>query len=280
MNIHSKIYSLFMKTIFITGAASGLGKATALLFAQRGWRVLATMRTLEADAELAAFPTVTQLALDVTNPGEIKQVVVQVTAEQGVDVVFNNAGYILAGPLEGASDQQLLNQLATNFLGPVRITQAFLPHFRQQGSGLFLNTTSMSALIPDPFLAIYGALKAGLEQWSFAMKYELSKFNLRMKTVVPGVVKTGIARSADIAHSDPYAPYFDRVLGFLSSPEHLTSGSTAEQVAEVVYEAATDGKDQVRYLAGADAQARAGQLQELGIEAIQQAVDHLFFGQK
>lgn len=266
-----------MKTILITGAASGLGKATALLFARRGWHVIATMRTLETDAELAALPNVTQLALDVTDAQQLSQVVAQVTTEGGVDVLFNNAGYILAGPLEGVSDQQLLGQITTNLLAPILITQAFLPHFRQRSSGLIINTTSMSALIPDPFLSVYVAAKAGLEQWSHSMRYELNKFGIQIKTIVPGFIKTGLAKSADVAQSEPYAPYFNQVLGLFSNPEFIAAGATPEQIAAVVFEAATDGKDQVRYLAGADAQLRVAELQRVGIEALQKATDQQVF---
>lgn len=269
-----------MKTILITGAASGLGKATALLFAQRDWHVIATMRTLKTDAELAAFPNITSLALDITDAEQISQVVAQVTTEGGVDVVFNNAGYILAGPLEGVSDQQLLGQITTNLLAPIRITQAFLPYFRQRGSGLIINTTSLSALIPDPFLSVYVAAKAGLEQWSHSMRFELDKFGIQIKTIVPGFIKTNLANSADIAQSEPYAPYFNQFLGLFSNPEFVNAGATPEQIAEVVFEAATDGKDQVRYLAGPDAQSKVAELQRVGIEALQKATDQQIFAQE
>ncbi len=279
MNIHSKLVNSLMKTILITGAASGLGKATAILFAQRGWHVLATMRAPETDANLAAFPNLTRLTLDVTDPAQIAQVVAQVTAGGGLDVLFNNAGYILVGPLEGVSEQQLLGQINTNLMAPIRITQAFLPHFRQRGSGTIINTTSLSALIPDPFFSVYVAAKAGLEQWSHAMRHELKRFNIAIKTIVPGVMRTGLAKSAAIAASEPYAPYFDQLLSALSRPEFMAAGATPESIAEVVFQAATDGKDQVRYVAGTDAQHRVAELDQVGIEALQQAIDRHVFTQ-
>src|SRR3989454_5036349 len=112
------------KTIFITGSSSGLGRAAAKLFALRGWKVIATMRNPDIEKELTIIPGVTLMALDTTDPQQIQSVAEQVVASDGVDVVFNNAGYGLAGPLEGLSDEQVLRMVDTNMLGPIRTTKA------------------------------------------------------------------------------------------------------------------------------------------------------------
>src|SRR5689334_5014164 len=112
------------KTIFITGASSGLGKAVALLFADRGWNVVATMRNPAVASDLAAKSNITVLPLDVTNADQISETVQQVVALGRVDVVLNNAGYGMFGPFEGASDEDLRRQLDTNLLGVMRVTQA------------------------------------------------------------------------------------------------------------------------------------------------------------
>src|SRR5215470_13258909 len=125
-----------MQTIFITGASSGLGRAAAKLFASRGWKVIATMRTPDKEAELAKLRGVVLLALDTTNQQQIESVVAKVVSLGGVDVVFNNAGYGLAGPLEGLSDEQMVRMVNTNMLGPIRTTKAFIPHFREKRAGL------------------------------------------------------------------------------------------------------------------------------------------------
>ncbi len=155
-----------MKTIFITGASSGLGKATAKLFASNGWNVIATMRDPEKQTELSKIENITLLPLNVSDPEQIKTTAVKALLLTDVDVVFNNAGYILAGPLEGTTDEQLMRQINTNLLGVIRVTQAFIPHFREKKSGLFITTTSLNALIPEPFMSVYRATKAGLEGWS------------------------------------------------------------------------------------------------------------------
>ncbi len=136
------------KAIFITGSSSGLGRATAKLFAAKGWKVIASMRDPKKEKELGNISGVTLMALDVTDPHEIESVAEQVVASGGVDVVFNNAGYGLAGPLEGLTDDQILRMVNTNMLGAIRTTKAFTPHFREKRAGLFINTTSIGGL-PD-----------------------------------------------------------------------------------------------------------------------------------
>jgi NAD(P)-dependent dehydrogenase (short-subunit alcohol dehydrogenase family) len=126
------------KTIFITGASAGIGKATAKLFAQKGWNVIATMRKPENERELNLINNVTLLPLDVTNIEQIRETVHQALALGDIDVVFNNAGYALLGVLEAMTDEQIVMQMETNFFGVVRVTQAFIPYFREKGAGLFI----------------------------------------------------------------------------------------------------------------------------------------------
>ncbi len=111
------------------------------------------------------------------------------------------------------------------------------------------------------------------------MRHELKRFNIAIKTIVPGVMRTGLAKSAAIAASEPYAPYFDQVLSALSRPEFMAAGATPESIAEVVFQAATDGNDQVRYVAGIDAQHRVAELDQVGIEALQETIDRHVFPQ-
>src|SRR5215467_6258929 len=128
---------LSAKTIFITGASSGLERAAARLFASRGWKVVATMRNPDKETELAKLPGVVLLALDTTNPKQVEGVVAKAISLGGVDVVFNNAGYGMAGHHEGLTDEQMLRMVNTNLMGAIRITKAFVPHFRVAKSGLF-----------------------------------------------------------------------------------------------------------------------------------------------
>jgi NADP-dependent 3-hydroxy acid dehydrogenase YdfG len=156
------------KTIFITGSSSGLGRATAKLFAVKEWKVIASMRNPDKEKELAKTSGVTLMALDITEPQQIERVVQEVVGSGGVNVVFNNAGYSLAGALEGLTDEQILRMVNTNMLGAIRTTKAFIPYFRQKRAGLFINTTSIGGLMTVPFNSIYHATKWALEGWSEA----------------------------------------------------------------------------------------------------------------
>ena len=118
-----------MSTIFITGASSGLGRATAKLFASKGWKVIASMRDPKKEKELGNLSGIQLMSLDVTDPHEIESVAEQVAESGGVDVVFNNAGYGLAGALEGLTDEQILRLVNTNMLGTIRTTKAFIFSF-------------------------------------------------------------------------------------------------------------------------------------------------------
>lgn len=268
------------KTIFITGASTGLGHATAVLFAQRGWNVIATMRNPADAGELSTLENVTVLPLDVTEPEQIKATAAKALELADVDVLFNNAGYGLAGPLEGASDEQLTRQLDTNLLGVMRVTQAFIPHFREKKSGVIVTTTSIGGLVTFPFNSVYHATKWALEGWSESLAYELNPFGILVKTVAPGGIRTDFAgRSIVVTQHDAYAEAVQKTYARFSDPERRLGGSSAEQIAEVVWEAVTDNKNQVRYVAGADAQATYKLRQEVGVEAFREGIRKSFLGE-
>jgi len=180
------------KTIFITGTSSGLGRASTKLFAARGWGVIATMRAgdVQKEAELNKLEGVTVLSLDISEPAQIKDVAAKVVEMGGVGVVFNNAGYGIAGPLEGVTDEQMVRMVNTNLMGAIRLTKAFVPHFREKRGGLFINTTSIGGLIAVPFNSMYHATKWGLEGFCESMAFELKRFGISMKTIEPGGMKT------------------------------------------------------------------------------------------
>ncbi|WP_205514534.1 SDR family oxidoreductase [Longitalea arenae] len=262
-----------MKTIFITGASTGLGKATAKLFASRGWKVIATMRKPQNEKELDKIDNITLLPLDVTDPVQIKETTAKAMHSGDIDVVFNNAGYGLMGPLESTSDEQVVRQLHTNLLGVIRVTQAFIPFFREKEKGLFINTTSIGGLITFPFSSVYHATKWALEGWSESMGFELKKIGVSIKTVSPGGIKTDfLNRSADMTSHPAYEQWMNKMFSQINE-DHFTS---AEQIAEVVYEAATDGKDKLRYVAGEDAKALYAQRLQLGDEAFRKQMEETF----
>lgn len=253
------------KTIFITGASTGLGKAAAKLFQSKGWNVIATMRNPDKDTELRQLENVTLLPLDVTNLEQIQTTVAKAISLHSIDVVFNNAGYGLMGALEALTDEQILRQINTNLLGVIRVTHAFIPYFREKQNGLFISTTSMGGLLGFPLHSIYHATKFGVEGWSESMSFELGMHNIGIKTVAPGATATDfLDRSLDRSLHPAYEVLEDKLFGMNDSM--MSSAISADRVAEVVYEAATDGKDQVRYIAGEDSKAMYARRLEIGSE--------------
>jgi NAD(P)-dependent dehydrogenase (short-subunit alcohol dehydrogenase family) len=237
------------------------------------------MRNPERENELADLPGVVLLPLDITDQAQIERAAARAVSGGGMDVVFNNAGYGMAGPLEGLTDEQILRMVNTNLMGAIRTTKAFIPHFREKRAGLFINTTSIGGLITVPFNSIYHATKWALEGWSESMAFELNQLGIGMKTVSPGGMKTDFfTRSLDTGRHPAYDALVDRVMSAITEPTQLETYSTAEQIAEVVYEAATDGKDQLRYVAGADAKATYAARLQMGDEAFRKAMGQRFFG--
>jgi len=266
-----------MKTIFITGSSAGLGKATAKLFQANGWHVIATMRTPEKETELSKLPNVTLLPLDVTNPQQIQETVQRAIQLGNIDIVFNNAGYSLIGPLEACTDEQIAAQINTNLMGVLRVTKAFIPYFRQKQDGLFITTTSVCGFSSNPLSCVYNATKWALEGWSESIAYDLAQFNIRIKTVAPGGIKSNFVNVMDVATDPAYDELFKK-LNVLFSDGTLIEFTEPEVIAEVVYEAATDGKDQLHYLAGNDAIRIHQQRQQFGTEAFRIGLTKRLFG--
>ncbi|OOQ58897.1 SDR family oxidoreductase [Mucilaginibacter pedocola] len=254
------------KTIFITGASSGMGKATARYFHERDWNVIATMRDPGKEKELIHLENVTLLPLDVTDPKQIKNTVADAIATHPIDVVFNNAGYGLMGAMEALTDEQILKEINTNLIGVIRVTHEFIPHFRKRQSGVFISTTSMGGLLAFPLHSIYHAAKFGVQGWSEGMSYELGLHNIKIKTVAPGAVATDfLGRSLEKALHPAYKELEDKL--FATTESMMSQGVSPERIAEVVYEAATDDKDQVTYIATDDAKAAYNRRLEIGSEA-------------
>lgn len=265
------------KTIFITGSSTGLGRATALLFAQKGWKVIATMRSPANETELQKVPGVTLLPLDVTKLDQVRDAAKAALALGPVDVLFNNAGYGLAGAFEGATDDQLQDQLDTNLLGVMRVTQALLPAMRERGEGMIITTTSIGGLVAFPFNSVYHATKWGLEGWSESLAYEVAPFGIRVKTVAPGGIATDFGtRSIVVSPHPAYMEAIGKVMGVFRDPARRANSSTAEQIADEVWAAVNDTSDQVTHVAGNDARAYYAMRLKDGIEAFRKVIRTTF----
>lgn len=262
-------------TIFITGASSGLGKATARLFQSKGWHVIATMRNPAQEQELSQFQNITLLPLDVTNVKQINSTVTQAIALHQIDVVFNNAGYGLMGAMEALTEEQIEHQINTNLMGVLWVTKAFIPYFREKQGGLFISTTSMGGLLAFPLHSIYHAAKFAIEGWSESMSFELGMHNIRIKTIAPGAIATDFTgRSLAKANHLEYRSLEDKL--FANVEAMMAQAASPEQIAALVYEAVTDGKDQVRYVAGPDANAIYNRRLDIASEAFRKEIRDQF----
>ncbi|HWW12808.1 MAG TPA: SDR family oxidoreductase [Brevundimonas sp.] len=245
-----------MKTVLITGCSSGYGLETALHFLDRGWTVIATMRTPRADL-FPASDRLRLLPLDVTRPDSIAAAV---AAAGPVDVLVNNAGIGLLGAFEATPMATVREIFETNTFGAMAVTQAFLPGMRERGSGVIVNVTSSVTLAPMPLVAGYTASKTAVQGFTASLAHELEGFGVRVKLVEPGYGPSTrfTDNSGDRMNGlipPAYAPFAGTVFaGF--RPDIVT---VPADVASAVWQAATDGSDRLSYPAGPDAVALAPQ---------------------
>jgi NADP-dependent 3-hydroxy acid dehydrogenase YdfG len=245
------------KTILITGASSGIGKATAIYFQQQGWNVIATMRKPEDAEELKKLENVLIAKLDVTDDESITAAVAAGLKQFGkIDALLNNAGYGAYGPLEATPIEKIERQFETNVLGMLKTTKALLAHFRENESGVIINISSVGGKVAYPLGALYHGTKFAVEGATEALHYEMEAIGVRVKLVEPGMVATDFSgRSFDFSNDEKLTEYQEVVKGVFAGFEGAQkSASPASAIAEVIYTAATDDSDKLRYPAGKDAE--------------------------
>lgn len=246
-----------MKTVLITGASSGIGKATALLFAEQGWNVVAGMRNPELGDGLFKPENIGVVNLNVTNPQSIRNAINQTIEKFGsIDVLVNSAGYGLMGVFESMNQDQIRDQYDVNVFGLMNVTQAVLPHLRRQGSGTIVNLSSFGGVIALPFGTLYNSSKFAVEGFSEALALEVSSFNIKIKIVEPGSIDTNFRNNMRMVTGD--IPEYKAILGSFFSrytklTEHIQK-NTALDVAETIWEACTDNTTTLRYISGRDAE--------------------------
>jgi NAD(P)-dependent dehydrogenase (short-subunit alcohol dehydrogenase family) len=235
-----------VKTVLITGASSGVGEATARLFFNRGWNVMATSRSMPTfsgrtvDSEKATF------RLDVTDEVSIAAAVAETNRRfGGIDALINNAGVGLAGPLEAIAPAQIERLFATNFFGAAAVMRAVIPQMRERGDGIIINVTSITGRVGLPFMSPYDASKFAIEGMSESLRYELEPFGIRIKLVEPGGVKSAFAH--EWVRHPAYEPVVSRLIGKLTAGAAAAAGP--EGVARILFTAATDGSRRFRYTA-------------------------------
>ena len=254
------------KTILITGASSGIGKATAKFFQEKGWNVIATMRSPEKEEELTTLENVLVTRLDVTDLQSIKSTIKEGIANFGqIDVLVNNAGYGAYGPLEAMPRENILRQFNTNVIGLLDVSKAIIPHFRKNNSGILINISSIGGKMTFPLGSLYHGTKFAVEGITEALHYEFDLIGSKVKIIEPGAIATDFGgRSFDFQNDESLAEYQPLVNNLFNAfGDVMSQASPASLVAEVIYEAATDGTDQIRYTAGEDAKVFMANRQEL-----------------
>jgi short-subunit dehydrogenase len=238
------------KVILITGASSGIGRETARLFQIKNWKVAATMRSPEKAEDLRKIADIECLRLDVTDAGSIKAAVEATIEKFGrLDAVVNNAGYGLVGAFEAATEEQIEKQFQTNVFGLMNVCREILPVFREQKRGVIVNVASMGGRITFPLYSLYHATKWAVEGFSESLQYEVEQFNIRVKIIEPGPIKTDFYdRSMDLTRREGLTAYDDFI--DKAMPNMQKAGADAPDaavVAETIYQAVTDGSNKMRY---------------------------------
>jgi NAD(P)-dependent dehydrogenase (short-subunit alcohol dehydrogenase family) len=249
------------KTILITGSSSGIGKAAANLFASKGWNVVATMRDPAKGAELGTLRSVLVTRLDIKDRDSIALAIEAGIAQYGrIDALVNNAGYGRFGLFEAISPEQVQEQFDVNVFGVMDVTRAILPHFRKNEGGHIINVSSGARMFTLPMISLYCASKFALEGFSSeALSYELASQNITVKLVIPHGGVTSISfnqRTIRGRADDPSLSCYD---DFIARTDEAfrnmvaARSISADEVAAIIYSAATDGSEQLRYLVGDDA---------------------------
>jgi NAD(P)-dependent dehydrogenase (short-subunit alcohol dehydrogenase family) len=248
------------QTVLITGATDGLGKAAALLLAERGYRVFAAGRSAEKRAQLDALARekklpLETLPLDVCDDASVKAGVSSVLTKAGaIDVLINNAGLVYAGTVEDLRIEGWRKQFETNFFGVIRVTQAILPHMRERRKGRILMMSSVSGFVTPPTQGAYSASKHAIEAVANAMRHELYPYGIETILIEPGYIATNIQQTA-MELAQPYqeeimnGPYAKIYATYWSSAKNTRAQSktTPEDCARIMLEAIEAPRPRARY---------------------------------
>jgi NAD(P)-dependent dehydrogenase (short-subunit alcohol dehydrogenase family) len=243
----------------VTGTSSGIGRATALELHRRGFVVYATARDIAGVDDLAALGIKT-VALNVTDEESVLSVVRAIEKEQGaVDVLVNNAGFELVGPVEEVPIDEVRKLFDTNVFGLMRLTQLVLPGMRDRRRGRIINVASIYGRLAVPGGAFYGASKHAVEGFSEALRLEIERYGIDVTLVEPAATRTRL-RANTVWFGDredgPYAPFHQDLERWRAATYETRSNpagrlsSTPEQVAEVIAQAATGKRPRARYPVG------------------------------
>jgi len=239
------------KTVLITGTSSGIGKATANYFAKAGWNVAATLRNPENEKELLKFANIKLYALDVTSNESIEKAICAILLDfKVIDVVVNNAGFGTDGVFEAMSDGIIQNQFDTNVFGLMRVTRAIIPHMRGNRKGTIVQVSSMGGRITFPLFSIYHSTKFAVEGFTESLQYELKPFNIEVKLIEPGTIKTEFYGKGRVSIAGSNLPEYKDFLEKCEkvSQDPAKNGVTPDEVAKTIFAAVS--KKRLRFPSG------------------------------
>jgi NAD(P)-dependent dehydrogenase (short-subunit alcohol dehydrogenase family) len=236
------------KVVLITGGSSGIGKSIGEFLHKKGFVVYGTSRNPEKVLN-SIFPLV---ALDVRSADSIQKAVAKIIETSGrLDIVINNAGVGITGPLEEIPMEEIKNNFETNFFGPIEVMKAVLPQMREQKSGLIINITSIAAYMGLPYRSVYSASKGALELITEALRMEVKQFGVEITNVAPGDFATNIASGryhAPVVKGSAYEKVYGDTLATMN--EHVDAGSNPSEMAEAIYKIIQTEKPKVHYKVG------------------------------
>ena len=236
------------KVVLITGGSSGIGKSIGEFLHLKGFVVYGTSRNPERVMN-SVFPLI---ALDVRNSDSIQAAVAKIIAASGrLDIVINNAGVGITGPLEEIPTAEIRNNFETNFFGPIEVMKAVLPQMRSQKSGLIINITSIAGYMGLPFRSVYSASKGALGLITEALRMEVKSFGIKITNVAPGDFATNIASGrfhAPLLENSAYEIPYGNTLKLMD--EHVDSGSNPNEMAEAVYKIIQNPNPKIHYKVG------------------------------
>lgn len=237
------------KVVLITGGSSGIGKSIGEFLSDKGFTVYGTSRSPER------YPgtKIKLVALDVADVLSVENAIKTVAIEAGrIDVVINNAGAGITGPIEDIPNEEIKRNFETNLFGPINVIKAVLPQMRKQNSGLIINITSIAGYMGLPYRGIYSASKGALELITEAFRMEIKDFNIKMTNVAPGDFATNIAAGrfhAPVAKGSPYEKTYGSVLKAID--EDVDSGDDPIMVSNMIYKIINTPNPKIHYKVGA-----------------------------
>lgn len=254
-----------MPTVFITGTSSGIGRGTAKCFLEHGWNVAATQlkSDISKETELTGYPGCRLYELDVTERDRIPAAAKQVVDDfGGIDVVINNAGVGLMGPIELAGYEQIMRIINVNLMGYILVTQAFLPYMRSARHGTIVNVGALGGRLVHPGLGYYNMTKAAVAAFSEELLMEMAPFGIDVKLIEPSGVKTNMGTTGtEFLPQDKiedYRYFFDNQLpqtgavvdGAVLGTDEFYPPIEPEEMGRIIYDAAVSGGDTFRFQSG------------------------------